>query len=101
MKVVRQSFLIALLYIRLIQILLILTLQILYEVFDQNVIEISIFDISGDHVNTLINELKPPGKYSFSWNGEDSNNQIVPSGLYYCVVTASGFRDAQKIILLK
>ena len=74
---------------------------ILYEVFDQNVIEMSIFDISGNHVNTLINELKPPGKYSFSWNGEDSNNQIVPSGLYYCVVTASGFRDAQKIILLK
>ena len=74
---------------------------ILYEVLQKNMVEVSIFDISGNHVYTLTNELKSPGKYSVLWGGEGNNNQVVPSGLYYCVVTASGFRDTQKIVLLK
>ena len=74
---------------------------ILYEVLQENMVEVSIFDISGNHVYTLTNELKSPGKYSVMWGGEGNNNQVVPSGLYYCVVTASGFRDTQKIVLLK
>ena len=74
---------------------------ILYEVLQENMVEVSIFDISGNHVYTLTNELKSPGKYSVIWGGEGNNKQIVPSGLYYCVVTAGGFRDTQKIVLLK
>ena len=74
---------------------------ILYEVLQENMVEVSIFDISGNHVYTLTNELKSPGKYSVLWGGEGNNNQVVPSGLYYCVITASGFRDTQKIVLLK
>ena len=36
---------------------------ILYEVLQENMVEVSIFDISGNHVYTLTNELKSPGKY--------------------------------------
>jgi hypothetical protein len=74
---------------------------ILYEVLQKNMVVVSIFDISGNHVYTLTNELKSPGKYSVLWGGEGNNNQVVPSGLYYCVITANGFRDTQKILLLK
>ncbi len=72
-----------------------------YEVLHKQVVQISIFDISGNHINTLVDGLKFPGKYSVLWDGMAINNQTVPSGLYYCVVAASGFRNTQKIVLLK
>ena len=72
-----------------------------YEVLRKQIVQISIFDISGNHINTLVDELKSPGKYSVLWDGMAINNQTVPSGLYYCVVETSGFRNTQKIVLLK
>ena len=72
-----------------------------YEVLRKQIVQISIFDISGNHINTLVDELKSPGKYSVLWDGMGINNQTVPSGLYYCVVATSGFRHTHKIVLLK
>ena len=40
-------------------------------------------------------------RYEVLWDGMGINNQTVPSGLYYCVVESSGFRNTQKIVLLK
>ena len=72
-----------------------------YQTQQTRKIDVSIFDVSGKHINTLVNELKNPGDYAVVWGGFNYNNQVVPSGIYYCVVTSNGYRQAQKIILLK
>ena len=72
-----------------------------YQTQQTRKIDVSIFDVSGKHINTLVNELKNPGDYAIAWDGFNYNNQVVPSGIYYCVVTSNGYRQAQKIILLK
>ena len=72
-----------------------------YQTQQTRKIDVSIFDVSGKHINTLVNELKNPGDHAVVWDGFNYNNQVVPSGIYYCVVTSNGYRQAQKIILLK
>tara|TARA_B110000438_G_scaffold7884_1_gene7712 strand:- start:932 stop:2359 length:1428 start_codon:yes stop_codon:yes gene_type:complete len=72
-----------------------------YEVLNKSKIEITIFDISGNHISTLVDEMKEKGYHSVYWDGTGSKNQLAPSGIYYCVVTANQSRKAQKIVLLK
>ena len=72
-----------------------------YQTQQKRKIDISIFDVSGKHINTLVDEFKSSGSHTITWGGSNYNNQTVPSGIYYCVVTSNEYRYAQKIILLK
>ncbi|MDP6769082.1 MAG: peptidoglycan DD-metalloendopeptidase family protein, partial [Anaerolineales bacterium] len=72
-----------------------------YQTQQKRKIDISIFDVSGKHINTLVDEFKNPGSHTVAWGGSNYNNQAVPSGIYYCVVTSNEYRYAQKIVLLK
>ena len=72
-----------------------------YQTQQKRKIDISIFDLSGKYINTLVDEFKNAGSHTITWGGSNYNNQTVPSGIYYCVVTSNGSRYAQKIILLK
>gem|GEM_PF-538333 len=46
-------------------------------------IDLSIFDINGKHIITLISETKPQGLYRQLWNGTDKNGKEVNSGSYF------------------
>ena len=37
----------------------------------------------GEEVLTLVNENKPAGIYSVSWDGKDDQGYVVPSGVYF------------------
>ena len=45
-------------------------------------INLSVYDLNGRQIITLINEDKTPGRYQTLWNGRDQNGKEVNSGLY-------------------
>lgn len=45
-------------------------------------VKLDIFNILGQRVNTLLNEIKSPGEYEMTWNGRDCQGNTVASGLY-------------------
>ncbi|MFA5513204.1 MAG: DUF3160 domain-containing protein [Candidatus Kapaibacterium sp.] len=47
-----------------------------------NIIELSIFDLKGNLVKTLMNEYPQGKNYSIVWDGTDSKNIKLPSGTY-------------------
>ena len=61
----------------------------------QNV-QLTIFDVLGCKIKTLINQQHNPGKYSLQF---DANN--LASGLYYYRLTVGDFTQTKKMILLK
>ncbi len=67
---------------------------------DSNVL-IEIYNIKGQLVKTLVNELKPIGKYSVIWDGRDSNDNQVSSGIYFYKLKAGKYTSAKKMILMK
>ena len=44
---------------------------------------LQIYDASGRIIKTLARGISAPGRYSFLWDGTDSDNYAVPSGTYF------------------
>jgi protocatechuate 3,4-dioxygenase beta subunit len=62
-------------------------------------VNLSIYDILGRRIKTLVEEALPPGRYSVTWNGSDTNNRPVSSGVYFYVLETPGRKLAGKLVL--
>jgi hypothetical protein len=59
-------------------------------------VNVSVFDMLGREVTTLVNEEKAPGVYTIRWNASG-----MPSGVYYYRMSAGGFTAVRKMVLIK
>jgi hypothetical protein len=57
---------------------------------------LKVYDVLGQEVVTLVNEVNPPGGYVVQW---DASN--VPSGLYFYRLMAGSFSETRKMVLVK
>ena len=75
--------------------------HIRYEIPVESHVEISIFNLRGQHVSTLVNEFTKPGAYTLTWDAAH-----IASGVYLVHFTTSGESMAvvsqiQKLMLIK
>jgi hypothetical protein len=80
--------------------------QIAYEVFIPANVIINIYNIQGNKVKTLVNDWKPTGKYTISWNGENDLGITVSKGMYLCQITVkqdnnSSLKKSNKLFYIK
>ena len=64
-------------------------------------IVLAIFDIHGGLVRNLKQETLNTGSYSVTWDGQDNQGQILPSGIYLCQLKSGSFSKTQRMMLLK
>ncbi len=64
-------------------------------------VNISIFDINGRLVQTLVNQRQNAAKYKVIWDGKDNSGNDVCSGLYFYVVKTGNFKDSRKMLILR
>lgn len=62
---------------------------------------LSVFDVTGREVITLVRSNQPVGVYKIHWNGQNVNGQSVASGIYIYRLQAGDFHQSKKMILLK
>ena len=72
------------------------TSKIKYSVPQSGLVSIIVYDLTGQEVATLINEVKEPGNYEFSFNGAG-----LSSGVYFYRMTANNFTQVKKMSILK
>jgi hypothetical protein len=71
--------------------------RINYEVPVSDHVQMSVFDIRGRLIATLVEEFKVKGNYSVGFNGSQ-----LPSGIYfYRIKVGSRFMDIKKMVLLR
>jgi len=75
--------------------------DIYYELVDSGNVVLSVYDMKGRKVATLVNEYKTMGQYTIHWNGRDDRYRELPSGVYYSVLEVNGKRYTKKMVLLK
>jgi len=65
-------------------------------------ISLSIYNLKGQLVKTLVNERKSPGYYNVRWEGKDNRGNQVSSGIYFYTIKAgSSFTSTKKMLLIK
>ncbi|MCP4584172.1 MAG: T9SS type A sorting domain-containing protein [candidate division Zixibacteria bacterium] len=67
-----------------------------YNLSEPAVVTISIFDLLGHKIETLIQAKQPAGEYQITWYAEHN-----PSGVYFYRIHAGDYTKAKKMILLK
>ena len=56
------------------------TTKIEFSIHNNSIIELSIFNIKGQIIKTVVNNQFPSGDHSIIWNGNDENGKPVASG---------------------
>jgi len=64
-------------------------------------VDLSIYNILGEKVITLVNRVKFPGRHSVEWDGLDESSSEVPSGIYMLKLNAGVFTEYKKMIIIK
>ena len=67
-----------------------------YQLSMTNDVELSIYNLLGAKVVTLVSENQPAGKYSVEWDASG-----FASGVYYYELRTDNFRDVKKMVLMK
>ena len=63
-------------------------------------VNLEIYNIKGQKVKILVNQVLPSGEHSVIWDGKDSNGNKVSSGIYFYKLKAGGKESAMKKMLL-
>lgn len=64
-------------------------------------VNISVFDLRGQVVRTLVNQSLTAGYWSVQWNGTDNYGRSVSSGIYLYRINAGSFTATKKLMFLK
>lgn len=62
-------------------------------------VQVSLYDLSGRRVRTLVERRQAAGGYTESWDGTDDHGELVPPGLYMMRVAAD--TDEKEAVALK
>ncbi len=72
-----------------------------YRIPDKARVVIKIFNLKGEFVRTLVDEIKSTGFYSIGWDGKDDKDRLVPSGIYYYQLKSRDLLRTNKMLFLK
>ena len=72
-----------------------------YDLPVDALVNITICDMMGRVVKTLINDQQTAGYKSIQWNATNDRNEPVSAGLYLYTIQAGEFRQTKKMVLLK
>lgn len=75
--------------------------DIQYSIPEMSQVSITVFNVLGERIKTLINEEKQSGNYFVSWDGTNEQQIPVQSGIYFYTITAGKFKETRKMMLLK
>ncbi len=75
--------------------------EIRFELAAPSNVTITVFDAAGRLVRVLEQGQRPAGAHAVRWNGRSDDGQPVSSGVYFYRMSASGFDQTRKMVLLK
>jgi len=64
-------------------------------------VNLEVYNVLGQHVKTLVNEMQRAGNQSVTWDGTDNSGNSVASGVYFYKLRAGDFTDTKKMVMLK
>jgi flagellar hook assembly protein FlgD len=64
-------------------------------------VRLTIFDVAGRKVATLVDDVRAAGEHTVVWEGRDDRGQSVPSGTYFYRLESDNFVRTRTMMLMK
>ncbi|MBN2600460.1 MAG: DUF3494 domain-containing protein [Candidatus Marinimicrobia bacterium] len=77
------------------------TTTISYVIPQKSQVCITIYDILGNQITTLINQEQSSGYQEIVWNSKDKNGKSVSAGIYVYQMVTESYRTTKKMVLMK
>ncbi len=72
-----------------------------FDLLKESAIRLSIFDISGNHIKTLLAGTRPAGLHQILWDGKNRQGTPVPSGVYFYKIEAGPLFETKRMVLVR
>ena len=72
-----------------------------YALPENGKVTLSIYNMVGQKIQTLVDSWQQAGAYVAHWNGKDESGREVGSGIYLCRMESGAFTRVNKMVLLK
>ncbi len=75
--------------------------QLRYDLPASGQVELSVYNVLGQRVRVLVDEMQEAGRKSVIWDGKDGSGHEVASGIYFYKIKAENYQKTMKMVLLK
>lgn len=72
------------------------TTTIKYSIIEKGYVSLKVYDILGNLISTLVEDIKNPGSYGVKFDGA-----TLPSGVYFYKLSVNNFTSINKMLLIK
>lgn len=72
-----------------------------YNLLNESKVELSIYNLLGKEVRSLIKKYQQPGEHQVVWNGTDNYGKEVSSGIYFAILKTKNFKQSLKLSLIR
>jgi hypothetical protein len=72
-----------------------------YDIAEPGMVELRVYDVTGALVKVLEARHRERGRYEVGWNGENDRAEQVASGVYFYRLTAPGYSQTRKMVLVQ
>ena len=77
------------------------TTTIEFAIFERDIVTVTVFDLLGNKVKTLVSTIMEPGIKSVNWDSKNSSDRIVSSGVYFYSIQAGDFIQTKKMMFVR
>ena len=78
-----------------------LSTSIRFTLMEEGTVTLSVYNIQGRLIRTLVDEFRPAGDYEASWDGRDELGSDVAGGVYMCRLSFGEHEATGKMILVR
>ncbi len=64
-------------------------------------VQLSVYNLFGQLVRTLVNEDRLPGVHEINWDGRSEDGIVAPSGIYFYTVRAAEFKETKRMLFVR
>jgi hypothetical protein len=75
--------------------------RISFDLYEDARVELSVYDLLGRKVSTLMDQYLTVGSHDVTWNGRSDKGENMASGVYFYRLQANDFSETKRMLLMK
>ena len=72
-----------------------------YDLPEEGYIELTVYNMRGEKVTTLMKGNQEAGSYRMNWDGTNQKGEIVSSGIYFLRIASGSYCKTSKMVFIR